>query len=310
MLIFILNIVGPVFLLMLAGFLSVRTKVLTSAAVDGLMRFATHVALPCLLFSATSSIDLSTAYNWRMLVSYFGVAIACFAIAYLTTRKWFSRRPGEAVAVSFGNLFSNLVLLGTPIIDRAFGDDALVFVFALISVNAPTCYLVGITVMESVRADGRSLPDTAKVIGATMFKNSLMIGIMLGFVFNFTGLSLPALLSDTIDMFKAAALPCALFALGGVLTRYSLSKELTEAGWLSMISLLLQPLITYAVCTALGVDDLVRNVVVILAAMPAGLNGFLFASMYSRGIGTAANTVLLATMVSVVSVSAWLWILI
>jgi len=310
MFVFIINIVGPVFILVLAGFVSVKCRVLSEKAMDGVMSFATYIAVPCLLFRATSTIDLASAYNWRVLFAYFGTAMVCFALAYVVTRKLFDRRPGEAVAVSFANLYSNLLLVGTPIIDRAFGQEALAIAFALVSMNAPFCYLIGITAMEGARVDGRSFSQTAMVIAKTLFKNSLMIGIILGLGFNLSGLILPALLTDSIDMLKSAALPCALFALGGLLTRYSLSKTLNEATFLSVFSLVIQPVIAYLVCSLLGLNDLIRNVVVLMSAMPVGLNALLFANLYSRGVGTAANTVLLSTMASVISIIVWLWLLV
>jgi predicted permease len=46
---------------------------------------------------------------------------------------------------------------------------------------------------------------------------------------------------------------------------------------------------------------------VVLAAMPTGMNGYLFAAMYNRAMGAAASTVLLATTLSVFSIGLWLW---
>lgn len=310
MLVLILNIVGPVFLVLLAGFSAVKLKLLSDTAINGLMRFATHIAVPCLLFRATSSIDLATAYDWRLMLAYFGTAIICFMMTMVVARKMYGRRPGEAVAVSFGNLFLNLILMGTPIVDRAFGADALTYVVALISLNAAICYLVGISTMETVRVDGRGFSQTVVVVTNAMFRNSFTIGIALGFLVNISGQELPVMFVDFIDMLKSAAIPCALFALGGVLTRYSLSDELSEASSYSVISLLLQPVLAYFICSLLGLDGMARNVVVLMSAMPAGIHAYLFASLYSRGMGTAANSVLLATMVSVFSVSAWLWVLV
>jgi predicted permease len=43
--------------------------------------------------------------------------------------------------------------------------------------------------------------------------------------------------------------------------------------------------------------------------MAPGVNSYLFARMYQRGLDTAASTVLLGTAASVLSVSAWLWVL-
>ena len=86
---------------------------------------------------------------------------SAFALGILGARKLFHHRPGEAVAIGFGALFSNSVLLGLPIMERAYGAAALGPTFAIVSIHAPFCYFLGITVMEFARADGRSLPDTA-----------------------------------------------------------------------------------------------------------------------------------------------------
>jgi predicted permease len=48
---------------------------------------------------------------------------------------------------------------------------------------------------------------------------------------------------------------------------------------------------------------------VVTAAMPTGMNGFVFASMYGRAQGAAASVVLLGTGAAVVSVTFWLWLL-
>ena len=48
--------------------------------------------------------------------------------------------------------------------------------YAIVSIHAPFCYLLGITSMELLRADGRSIAETTRVILRAMFRNSLMIG--------------------------------------------------------------------------------------------------------------------------------------
>ena len=45
------------------------------------------------------------------------------------------------------------------------------------------------------------------------------------------------------------------------------------------------------------------------AAMAPGVNSYVFASLYSRGQAQAASAVLLATAVSVLTVSVWLAVL-
>ncbi len=302
----IFNIVAPVFLVVAAGYLVVRLKWFSSVQIDSLMRFAVLIAIPCLLFKATSTIDLASAYNWRMLLSYYLAAIVSFAVSYQVIHRIFSKRAGESVAAAFGALFSNLVLLGLPISELAWGNETMAPNFALVSINAPICYLIGITTMEYLRADGRSASETISVVIGAMFRNSLMIGIALGFLVNFGHITLPSALISSIDLLARASLPVALFALGGVLTRYAMSDSMGEAGLISILSLVLQPALTWWLAVQFDLDNQVTRSIVLMSAMAPGLNAYLFASMYNRSLDVASNTVMLATTLSVFSVSMWL----
>jgi malonate transporter len=306
MLVEILNIVAPVFLVIAAGYLAVRSGITSAAAIDQLMKFAIQFAIPCLLFRATSTIDLDVAFGWRMLLAYYLAASACFVGAFFVVKSFFKRRPGEAVGVAFAALFSNLVMLGLPISERAWGVDNLAPSYALVAVNAPICYLIGITAMEFLRADGRGAVATSRIVLKAMFRNSLMIGIGLGFIVNLGGIALPGALLAAIELLARAALPVALFALGGVLTRYTLSKSLGEAGLIVVLSLIVQPALTLLLAWQLQLPAATMKSIVLMSAVAPGLNAYLFASMYNRGTEAAASAVLLSTVLAGFTVSAWL----
>jgi predicted permease len=309
MLLEILNIVAPVFLVITAGYISVRSGIARAESIDQLMQFAIQFAIPCLLFLATSSIDLDVAFGWRMMLAYYMAAITCFTAAFFVVKNFFKRRPGEAVGVAFAAMFSNLVMLGLPISERAWGLDSLAPNYALVAVNAPICYLLGIIAMEFLRADGRGVAATSGIVVKAMFRNSLMIGIGLGFIVNLGGIGLPGALLAAIDLLAQAALPIALFALGGVLTRYALSKSLGEAGLIVVLSLVVQPAITLLLAWQLQLSAATTKSIVLMSAVAPGLNAYLFASMYNRGTEAAASAVLLSTMLAGFTVSAWLLLL-
>jgi predicted permease len=310
MIVAILLVVLPVFLVMGGGYLAARSGVFSSAAVDGLMVYAQTFAVPCLLFRGLVDLDLGAVFNARLLVSFYVGATVAFTLAVIAERRIFRRRPGEAVAIGFGALFSNSVLLGLPIMERAYGPGALAPNFAIISIHAPFCYLVGITAMEIARADGAGLIATARAIGRTVFRNALMIALALGFAVNLSGLELPGPVRAALDMVADSALPGALFALGGVLTRYAVRSSLGEAGTISFLSLVLHPAIAYLLSAWVFdlPEDFVRAAVV-TAAMAPGVNTYVFASLYARGQAQAASAILLATGLSVLTISAWLTLL-
>lgn len=303
----ILGVVLPVFLVIGAGYLATRFKLFAQSAVDGLMTFTQSFAIPCLLFRAIVDLDLGEVFDPGLLLSFYTGAVVAFLIGVVGARRLFRRRPGEAVAVGFGALFSNSVLLGLPIMERAYGAGALAANYAIVSIHAPFCYLLGITMMEFARADGRGVLGTIQAVARAMFKNALMIGLALGFTVNLGQIPLPGTVAGAVDLLARAALPAALFGLGGVLTRYQLRASLAEAGMIAGLSLLIHPAITLALATLAFAlpTDFVRSAVV-TAAMAPGVNTYVFASMYSRGQAQAASAVLLGTALSVLTVSAWL----
>lgn len=310
MILVLIGVVLPVFLVAGAGYLATRSGLFTQAGVDGLMAFTQTFAIPCLLFRAIARLDLAAMFDPRLLVSFYTGAVLSFTLGVIGARVIFGRRPGEAVAIGFGALFSNSVLLGLPIMERAYGADALPPVYAIISIHAPFCYLLGITVMEVARADGRGLVGTGRAVMRAMFRNALMIGLALGFAVNLSGLTLPAPVWGGIDMMAQAALPAALFGLGGVLTRYALRASLAEAGMVAGLSLAFHPAIAWLLTSRVFdlPDEFVRAAVV-TASMAPGINTYVFASLYGRGQAQAASAVLLGTALSVVSISAWLALL-
>lgn len=300
----LLLIVLPVFLLVGTGYGAVRLRIFPDAGIDALIAFATNIAVPVLLFLSIYRLDLGRVLVPEHLAGFYAGATAAFAAGILLSRLVWKRRPGEAVAVAFSALFSNTVLLGFPIFIRAYGEAAMEPVFAIVAFHAAFCYLLGILTMEMARRDGASLGVAVVRTGRAMFRNALTIGIALGFVFNLGGLPVPEPLAAMLDMLAEAALPVALFGLGGALTRYALRAEVGEAAMVSALSLLLHPAIAWVLTAkvfALPVEFV--RAAVLIAAMPPGVNGYVFAAMYGRAVGTAASTVLLGTALSLLTVT-------
>ncbi|MEM6421791.1 MAG: AEC family transporter [Pseudomonadota bacterium] len=306
----LLLIVLPVFLVVGAGYVAVRTRVFPDEGVTFLVKFATGIAVPVLLFRAIYDLDLAAALQPGLLGSFYLGALAAFAVGTLTARHAFGRRPGESVAVGFCALFSNSVLLGLPIMERAYGPVEMQAAFGIIAFHAPFCYLVGITAMEIARRDGAGVVATARRVADEMFHNALALGILAGFAANLSGLVLPEPVLAAVDLIARAGLPVALFALGGVLTRYAIRAEVAEAGITASFSTMLHPAIAWLLATQVFMlSPETTRAAVLIAAMPTGVNGYIFAAMYDRAVGAAASTVLIATAASVFSITFWLWVL-
>lgn len=133
----IIDIVGPVFLLIAVGFLSVRHKLFPVAGIGGLVSFVNNFATPCLLFRAMLNVDFRAAFDPGFLLSFYTGAFVAFAVGIVAARYGFGRRPGESVVVGFAAYFTNTVLVGLPIVHRAYGEMALPLIYAIIGLHSP-----------------------------------------------------------------------------------------------------------------------------------------------------------------------------
>ncbi|WP_050927643.1 AEC family transporter [Aestuariivita boseongensis] len=305
----LIDVILPVFLVIGAGYATTRAGFFTYAHIDGIMKFTQGFAIPCLLFAAIANLDLGASFNPRLLISFYTGSAACFVLGILGARTLFKRDWEDSVAIGFCCLFANTVLLGLPITERAYGPENLVGNFAIVALHSPFCYGLGITTMEIVRNRGKSGGELITAVGKAMFSNTLILGIALGFLFNITGWSLPGAIDDALSLIIAAALPGALFALGGVLVQYRPEGDLRTIFMVCAISLLIHPAIAWGMGTSLDVpDDLFRSAV-LTAAMAPGFNAYIFANIYGRARRVAASSVLIATVLSIVTIWGWLALL-
>lgn len=308
----LIEVILPVFLVMGAGYLAVRVGLFGEAAVDGLMRFAQNFAVPCVLFTGVAQLDLASAFQPRLLFSFYIAAFTSFAVGALGARLLFARSGPDAVAIGFCCLFSNSLLLGLPIMERAYGSDALSGNYAIISIHAPLLYAFGITAMELVRHHGHGLSPSAilRQIFTGILSNPLVIGLGLGFAVNLAGNPLPEPIWAAIGMMARAGLPAALFGLGGVMVRYRIEGDLRLVAMIVACSLVLHPGLAWLLGTKVfALTDAELRSAVVTAAMAPGINAYLFANMYGVAKRVAASAVLIATATSVLSVWFWLHLL-
>lgn len=307
----LIDVILPVFLVIGFGYAVAWKGGLSETAVDGLMTFAQNIAVPCLLFLAISRIDLAADFDIPLLASFYIGAFTSFGLGFLGARHFFDRPLKDSIAIGFCALYSNSVLLGLPISERAYGSGALAGNYAIISVHALVIYGFGLTFMELARS--RNGPRTGHLtikIARSLFSNPLLIAIILGFAVNLTAIRLPGVVISALEVMASAAIPAALFGLGGILLRYRPEGDFKVIGMITALSLIVHPAVTFAIgTTVFSLDQAALRSAVVTAAMAPGVNTFLFANMYGVAKRVAASGVLIATAISIGSVWFWLAVL-
>lgn len=306
----ILAVIAPIFALIMLGYAAVRFRLFPAEGVKSLIAFVNNFATPCLLFYSISTSDFRSAFNIGIIGPYYLGAMICFVIGIFIARKVFNNRPGESVAVGFSSTFTNTVLVGLPIMTRAYGDGALPVVLSIIGLHGAILLTLGMVTMEIVRRDGQSLGKTLVVAMRRVASNPLIWGIAAGIIGSILNLQFIEPAAAFFTMMSSAVVPVALFGIGGALNEFKLSENWKQALVSALIKLIVHPAIAYVLMIwVLHVPMEIARYGILLSAMPAGINIYVFATYYDRGVSVAANAILIGTILSALTITGWLFIL-
>lgn len=290
----------PLFLLVAVGYAAMRLLRWPADVPSAVSRVVFTIAIPALLFRLMASrADLPPA-DPRLLVAFFGGCLVVFVIGRLIAAVAF-RMDGEAQSVfALGGVFSNNVMLGLPLAQTALGPQALPAVAFVLVFNALVLWTLVTVSVEWARHGGRRRAGVAATARGVL-ANPIILAVLGGTAFSFTGLHLPAVVDAPLGLLAGAATPMALVALGMSLVQYGV-----RAGWrtslaITVVKLAVMPVVVWALALALGLGVLETQVVVLLAATATGVNVYLMAQQFAVLEGPVAGALVLSTALAAVT---------
>ncbi len=188
----------------------------------------------------------------RVLIAFFGSCIVVFILGRQMGRRLFAQDSTAQVITGMGGIFGNNVQLGIPIVALALGQNAMPTISVLIIFNVLLLWTTATACVEFGRTGGNI--DWAKFVTAMkgIFKNPIVLGILIGSAWGLTGLHLPAVAEKTLEHVTAATTPMALLVVGMGLAQHSFTAALPKGCAISVMKLLVQPLLVYALCRLIG----------------------------------------------------------
>ena len=299
---FVFSLVGLGYLAGLAGYLKAETG-------EGVADFAVNVAMPLVLFRAMAAADFHDGFPWGFWGVYFAAVIVTWTTGHIIVTRLFGCDPQVGVVGGVSAAFSNLVLLGIPFVLGVYGQPGFETLSLLVSIHLPTMIMASIILFEvfGKRSDPAGASALLRMFFARISRNPLIIGILAGLLWRATGEAMPALPSRIISALADIAGTIALFAMGLSLSRFGLSGNIRLALALSASKLVLMPAVAMVLAWVVGLPPLTAQVVVAAAALPSGVNSYLIATQFGTGQALASKQMTLATLLSVVTLSFWVW---
>jgi malonate transporter len=299
----VLNSVFPIFALILCGYAGGRLRLVSEAAAKGLSDFVYYLAVPALLFRTLATSGFSADLDLNIVFGYFGGTFIAFALASVLGGTAFQATRSERALQGMAGTFSNTVLVGIPLVLAVFGEAGLLPLMLIITFHSALMFSLTIAAVEFGRSGARFLPALARVPKALMV-NPVILSLLAGLIAALSGVTLPLAIDRFAVLLGGASAPCALFALGASLAGFRLGGDLKEVCVLTFVKLLVHPLlVAFLLFTVFQVPPLWASVAILTAALPTGINVFIWAKSYEIYVARAASMVLISTLVSIVTLS-------
>jgi len=304
----VVDVIFPIFGLLMVGYITVMLRWFDQTAIRGLTRFVFDFAVPMLLLRTVSNANLPGDIPWSFLGSYYlGTMLVLFSGLFIT-RIIYRITFLEQVVSAFSCSFSNTVLLGIPLVLLAFGDQGSLPLFFIIGTHGFIMFPL-FTIMMEIGKIGEAPVNT--LLAKTLYgliTNPLVIGLMGGLGCNLLGITLWKPLDEIAKLLGNAVTPGALFALGATMAGFRKKIHWKELPMVVLMKIIIHPLLVWFLAVIVfGLTDAIWiQVIVILAAMPTGVNPFLFASRYNVGQLLSSGAVFVSTFISIFTLSALL----
>ncbi len=304
----LLTVIVPVFAVIMMGRLAVLRRFIDPAAVRGMSDLVFYVAMPCLLFdSIVRAEELRVADSTAVFLA---MSLAIYALGMVLAVLVLRQAFAPAAVTGLNAAFGNAVMMGIPIVVAAFGAEALPPLLGIITIHS-VIILPLATILIEFGGAGRGGPGRVlRATAAGLSRNPVILVMLAAFLWRGFGVPLPDVLHGFLRLFGAAGPPLALFCLGASLPPLAAgAKVFREVLLACALRLVLAPAVMLGVGWWLGMSGTPFKVAVLIAGMPTGANAFLLARRTETGMEASASTVVLATVLSVFSLSVLLTLL-
>lgn len=264
----VLEVTGPIYLLILAGYGAVRLGWMKPPDLHVLGRFVARFCVPALLFRAVARQPLTAVLHLDYLLVYGSASLLMFAAVTGGARWLRGLAFPQAALYGLGASLSNSAFVGYPIVQQLLGPGAGVALALCMLIENLLILPLALAAADSDDSvGGRRAALRASVRGVA--SNPMIVAIVLGIAVSAAGLPLPAVLDRAVALAAAAAPPTTLFVIGGTLVGLRLAGMRIDLALVTGSKLVVFPLCIWALAWLLPLHDpALRTAAVMYAAMP------------------------------------------
>jgi len=293
----VLELLGPIFLLVALGAGLQRVGFFRPGVVPGLNRLCYWVGLPALIVASLARGGAGAGragWGGRELGVMAGATLAVAALGWLASGAM-KLRWSERGTFTQAFFRGNLAFVGLPILLKAPGVDAT----ALMLLLAPMMLLYNLLAVAALVASRHGLGwATVRPLAGEWLRNPIIWASALGGLAYARGWVLSGALGETVGLLGKMSVPLALVTIGAVLAALP-TGAWRGATWAAVAGkVVLSPLLGWGLAAWLGIAGAERLMLLVGLACPTAVVSYTMAGEMGGDEALAAQAVVASTLAS------------
>jgi len=299
-----LEAILPSFLIIGMGCIARNVKWISEEDVRHFNRASYWMFAPIMVFNSIYTADLSSDASSKLLLFCFFSIIATWLVALALTPK-IEKDPGSRGIFQLSLYFSNIMLLGIPMMSHMYGEESIGKMGIAMSLIVPMFNGLASITLEIFR--GGKI-NVGKILRGIV-TNPLIIGCASGLVFNHFSIPLPMPVARAVANVGSTATVLMLFLLGCYFNLERSALQIKSLVCSVLCRLVIFPSVIIGIATALGFCGPDLLVILIAFASPCGVSVFSMANRFQGNLSMASQIIIASTTLSCITLSLWLSVL-
>jgi len=302
----IIDNILPVFAIIAMGYFLKKNGIMKEETENFLNNLAYYLVLPAMIFMSVIKMPFAEAFNLRSILGIYLTGVIIFVLALLFSFTLEQKKQGAFVSTAYR---SNIAYIGYPIIMNIYGASGLGKIGVLTGFLAPFFIMINIIYLSMTDKKKKGKDNFA----ALVFSDPLVLTSFISLVFCYFGWAkyIPKFATNTIDMLSLMGSPMMLIAVGAGLKFETIRADRFLIALSAFVKLALMPLIAFLIFRYLIVipNQVDFNIAILTVAFPTALSTYVLVKKYHSDAPLCAAIITVNTTLSVITISAWAWLL-